>query len=795
MHLLVVLLLAACAAPAQAPSAELRVTIVDPSGAPVEASGVLEALSPPGGARTSFAAGADGTYRFAYLPPGSYRLTVSHAGFESLTSDIEVDRAGIVERQLTLQVEAVSSTVVVQTLPASLDGVPGAIDELSHGDIETLRPFTVKEALRRMSGLHVVDEDAFGLNLNVSLRGLDPRRTQRTMLLEDGAPIHLSPYGDPSAHYHPTPDLIDSVELIKGSGQILHGPQTVGGVLNFVTEPVPTKLRAGFGAVMGNRDYQSFDAKLGGEFGRLGLLGNFARRQGDGVRQWHGHKVTQGRLKGLLRIGARQTLMVKGGYYEENSRFSEAGMSQDLFDTAPLSNPFRNDRFFLDRTTLQAVYNLEISDSVRLATNAYYQDISRASYRQIDFWGDEMTAVPATGCVGDDARTDYENFPPLCGNKMRPRTYEFVGVEPRLDWRGRLWGMRNEGVIGFRVHSEWIDRRRFNGFSPDARETDADIFFRDWNRIRVNAFPVFAQTTFYARDFTLTPGLRVENIRLRNRGLRRGDVPVDVEVGDNQSIALPGFGLTYVGLPAATFFAGVHGGLAPPRPDDNFEPTDPQFQEVTAERSTNYEAGVRSVPLRTVRLEATLFRIDFRNQIVAGEAVGLPQFTWVNAGRTLHEGAEIKAIFDLDSLLPTGHRFLLMGTYTRVFTAKFNSDSINGGLNVRNNRLPYAPVNLFTPSATYRHPWGWNLSFTAESVTEQFGDGLNQRTPSEDGSVGLIPGFTTYNASLNVPLGGSGLTLFASGTNLADKRYIASRVDGIHVGRPRQLLVGLQFER
>jgi Fe(3+) dicitrate transport protein len=38
----------------------------------------------------------------------------------------------------------------------------------------------------------VVSEDLFGLKVNISVRGLTPRRSARTLLLEDGMPIQLA---------------------------------------------------------------------------------------------------------------------------------------------------------------------------------------------------------------------------------------------------------------------------------------------------------------------------------------------------------------------------------------------------------------------------------------------------------------------------------------------------------------------------------------------------------------------------------------------------------------------------
>jgi Fe(3+) dicitrate transport protein len=775
---------------AQGPGS-LQLAVADSRGTPVEATVSLQA---EGHAAAIPFTTAGGAYEFSRLMPGRYILTVEAAGFESVTATVEIFADDDIKRTVTLSPPPLFTSVVVRTLPRNLDSIPGATGELTRKELEEIRPFSVKEALRRIDGFHVVDEDAFGLNLNVGLRGLNPRRSQRTMMLEDGAPIHLAPYGDPSSHYHTPPDAIDGIEAIKGSGQIIHGPQTVGGALNFITTPVPKNLhiRAGMGA--GDRGFLAPFGQVGYSWSRFGFLLSALTRRGDGVRENHSHEVNQWMGKLNFRITPSQTLLAKGSLYQERSRFAEAGLGQERFEAAPFSNPFENDRFVLDRAAVQLLHTARFSDNLTLSTNFYQHSIQRTSYRQIDFWGDEMTANLATGCTGA-ARVDYDHFASRCGNKMRPRTYDVVGVEPRLSWRGHLFGLRHEGVAGFRFHNEDIDRRRWNGLTPDSTESSPGATFRDWNRISVKAFPFFVQDTILAGDWSFTPGLRVETYRLRNRALRRDFQPRDVEVGDDQTYWLPGFGLTYGGMPGAVIFAGVHRGFAPPRPDDTYEPTDPDFQPVSAERSINYELGVRTTPLRFLRLDATAFWIDFRNQIVPGSSVGRPQFTWANGGSTLNGGLEMSARLTLDEFLPAGHSLFANIAYTWIATAKFTSDLLDDDVNINGNRLPYAPGHLFHPGVFYRHPAGWGLSVSWDSISRQFADDRNTVPPSPDGAIGVIPRFATMQTSLNVPIGSTGFALFASAANLTDRIYIASRVDGVQPGRPRQIFGGVQYSR
>lgn len=768
----------------------LQINVADPNGLRLNAGGELR--SAEGTTRFAYQTGPNGFYTFENVPAGAYVLSVASAGFEAAQENVRIEVGTTAERNITLQLERVNSSVVVRVLAGSLDGAPGSTAEITRADLDIARPFSIKEGLRRITGVHIVDEDAFGLNLNIGIRGLDPRRTQRTLLLEDGAPVHLAPYSDPSAHYHTPPELIETIEMIKGSGQIMYGPQTVGGMLNFVTQPPPDRTRGELGFTGGTRDLRGAQAKIGTGGSRGGILGNFLYREGAGTRINHSHRVLNGGVNGLVRFRSNQSLQLKSGYYTEDSAFTEGGMSQAQFDRNPLSNPFSNDRFNLDRFTGQALHRIEFNDQAKMSTNFYYQDIDRVSYRQADFAGDEMTANAATGCTGA-ARTNYDAFANLCGNKMRPRSYRFFGIEPRADFNGRFLGMRHETSAGIRYHREDTTRRRFNGLTPDARENSAGVLFRDWNTIRTNAFASYVQTRLYAGNWTITPGVRLEHVDNRNLVLRRGNVEQNTSLQATQTMLLPGIGVTYRGLARSTIFGGIHRGFAPPRPDDNFDPLDPAVRPVSAERSTNYELGIRTNPGAGLQLEATLFRIDFSNQIVAGETVGLPQITWVNAGKTLNSGVEFGARYDMKQFLPSGHNVFVTAAYTRLFTASFNSALITDGVNVFGNRLPYAPGNTFTPTVTYLHRTGVSLNFSVEHISRQFADSLNLTTPSADGQNGVVPSYTVLNSALNIPLRERGPVFFISGTNLADRRFITSRVDGIQVGRPRQVFGGIRW--
>jgi len=98
----------------------------------------------------------------------------------------------------------------------------------------------VEDALRLVPGVRVQDESGTGILPNIGVRGLDPRRSQRTLVLVDGIPIALAPYGQTGLSLFPlTMQTVESIDVARGGVAVRYGPNNVGGVINFVSKPIP----------------------------------------------------------------------------------------------------------------------------------------------------------------------------------------------------------------------------------------------------------------------------------------------------------------------------------------------------------------------------------------------------------------------------------------------------------------------------------------------------------------------------------------------------------------------------
>lgn len=673
--------------------------------------------------------------------------------------------------------------IVVQGLtPEGGEHVGGAFAILDRTALDRQQPITLKTALRRLPGVAVIDEDGFGYKLNISVRGLTARRSGRTLLLEDGAPIQPAPYADPSAHHFPPLNRIERIEVRTGSAQILHGPQSIGGVINFVTPGIPVGAEGGGELSFGERGFRRATASVSLGDDAAGLRIDATDVRGDGVRDFHRSVVDEIAAKARLRLGPANTLTLKAACYEEHSSITEGGLNQARYTISPYYNPFRNDRFDLDRVALQAVDSWSFAPRATLTVQAYYARTFRASYRQADTSVDQMTANAATGCVGA-ARIDYEGFAGRCGNKMRPRVFSLWGVEPRLSLEWSAAGVSSQTILGARAHFETTNRKRYNGLTPAAREESVGTLLRDDNDIDTDAYAVFFQNTFKVGRLSVTPGVRFERIETTNRARVAGFAPIDKVASSGQSIVLPGAGATWSPTLDLTVFAGIHRGFAPPRPDRDFNPTAP-FNAVRPEFSVETEAGLRLNLRPSFSVSATVFQMNLSDLIVDGPLVGGRSGTFVNAGKARHRGIELVAS---GTQGPVYFGF----TYTGLLEAKFLSDTDETIRGVRGNRIPYTPRHQIDAHVGLTSRIGAALELGVSHLSQQFANASNTRIASADGLQGLIPARTIFRMTAQYTIPRTRTRLFASAENLFDQSYIASRIDGLFAGPRRQIVAGV----
>lgn len=753
------------------------------------------------------------SHRRSFLP---CRLAAAAGAFLSLSASaasLAAQTAPARGGRDTVQLPGVS----VVGAPDRLARIPGSVDRVDARQLKASRVLTTNEALRKVAGLVVRDEEGFGLRPNIGVRGLNPTRSTKVLLLEDGVPFTIAPYGDNAAYYHPPIERMESIEVLKGAGQILYGPQTIGGVINYLTPSIPRSPSAGLSVVGGSRAFTNVHATAGGTFGEAGgtgLLADYIRRSGDGARTNTSSEVDDASVKLLVPLSASQQLTFRGNLYRERSTVTYSGLTEAEYAEDPRQNPFANDGFDITRAGGAVSHRVGRSERRNLTTTLYGYRINR------DWWRQSSNSTQRPNDRNDPTCGGMANLNTTCGAEGRLREYVVVGLEPRATWQ---W-VRSRAIVeldaGARVHHEGQERLQVNASSPRGRSVGAsgnvNAGLVEDNRRTTEAVASYVQARVATSRITVSGGLRGEALRLTRFNRRpSATAPDGVQGATNLQALIPGLGATLQLRDGLTAFAGVHRGFAPPRPEDIISNSTGGVVELDAELSWNSEVGVRWLPARPFRLEATLFNLDFSNQIVPASVAGGTGAALSSAGRTLHRGAELSlraepsrsvagvSLFTEVAAAWTpiarfeGARFVYIGTAAGDVPGKVFAEQNAGGtrsrVSVSGNRLPYAPEYTLTSTVGARHSSGGELRVEAVAMSEQFGDAANTRLLVPDGQQGPLAGNVLWNITANVPLPGSSLSAWVAVKNLTDRTVIVDRTRGLLPGLPRLVQVGVAY--
>lgn len=659
---------------------------------------------------------------------------------------------------------------------------PGSATIIDQSELQSSRSLTVNEALRKVPGVNVRDEEGFGLRPNIGIRGLNPTRSTKVLLLEDGIPAMHSPYGDNASYYHAPIERYDRIEVLKGSGILRFGPQTVGGIINYIT-PDPTEELSGHAQVsLGTRDYLSVGAAVSAN----GFLLDFNHKQGDGARNNTHLKQSDLFAKYVAQISDNQAITLRANVLNEDSDVGYTGITDaELANFGAQYNPFGNDHFDIDHHALSATHEWRFNNGAVLNTTAYYSDFLRDWWRQ-----SSTTSDTQCGNAFRDARFAGAAVNPDSCNSVqgRLRAYYTRGIEPRLTMQHGLFGSESTLETGLRYHTEVQERMQINGATATARTGTV----AENNRREVQATSAFISNTFTWNDFSLVPSIRQERINFYRLN-KLNNLSARTEM--NETVA--GIGINYKFSDAATLFAGTHEGFAPPRVEDIINNSGSSV-DVDAERSRNSEIGLRGTLAKNFDYEATFYRNDFSNQVVVGSIAG--GSTPLAQGQALYQGFETALAWNKQALQSREGEFYANLSLTWLSTARQDSSfiAVVGGAVVggsaNGNRLPYAPRQTANLRVGYAKG-SWDGSIEMQTTSSQFSDFANTHNPVVNGSgqFGEIAGYTTYSATLNYEPNLEGWSGFITIKNLTDRAYIVDRTRGILLGNPRQIVTGVRY--
>lgn len=643
--------------------------------------------------------------------------------------------------------------------------IPGSITVITAEDIDRIQPGSTEDVLRRVPGIYIKREEESAVVTNIGVRGLTAG-DYKTLVLEDGVPVQPGIFVGNSRYYNPRIQHLDGVEVLKGASSLRYGPNTIGGVINFLSKT--PEDGATVSARIGSWDTYEATVELGGSArsgdARVGLIAT--RAESDGFMD-KGYGMTDVMLKTGTTIGDNQAISLKFLYYKNSANISYRGIFPDAFEAGARFNPAPDDFFLTGRSSIDLNHDWDISDRARLQTLVY------ASQTHRDYWRFATPSGAAATTINADGFRVWNYNDNVNGNN---RDFNRIGVDTRLILDHGSFGINNQAEIGLRLMQEEMEDQTVLAVRGRPRTPDPDRGGLSQDRLdSADSLALFAQNRFDLNDrLSITAGLRVESYEQERKNRRSTD---PAERFSNTEV-MPGLGATYQINSAVQVFGSIYRAFAPPLVGSVLGAADTPTE---AEKSLNIEFGVRGSS-GALSYSATAFQMDFSNQVDPGvSGIRAP-----NEGSALHQGLEVALAYEL------GHGFRLDGNLTWIPTAEFRED--RPGQALKGNRLPYAPERMANLALAYeRGPFQAALLFN--SVSEQFGDGLNRReltTESTGTWGGLMPGYSITDLTASYQINDN-LSLSGAVKNLADKQYIAGLRQGIYVGPERSFEFGVRY--
>lgn len=691
-----------------ASASELKIKVVDPRSAAVSGAEVqlLEknSATPVGVGTTS----ADGLAVFRDAGQGPYRLRVLAPGFAPFTADEISSSQSPVTIRLALAPAAETVVVSATRTPVSGEAAGAEVESLSSGQMESMRPVAINDALRFLPGAVISTAGQRGGLGSLFVRGGDSRYNK---VIVDGVPIN-DPGGIFDFGVFPLTEA-DRLELVRGAQSTLYGSDAMTSVVQVWSRtgstPVP-ELR--FGADGGNFNTASGEASLAGARGRFDY-DTFADQfytTGQGVNEDYSNSNQGGNLGVALSDRASFRLRAR----HSNSR--SGVQSESNFNGSPIIPPDT------DQRVRQNIFLASAELTVR-GPSRWQHQFSGFEYNLKRTNVDQISEAGRVDAFGDNIDSPFHAI-----SSINRAGFDYQG-----DYTERSWARTTLGY-------EFEDENGTVGSLPDSlshgvRRNQA-LFGQQiltLGRVSAVAGARFVHNTSFGN--TAVPRVALSLLALRGGQLFSG---TRLRFAYATGIKEPSFAESF-----------GNGGGFPVLPNPALK----------AEGARAFETGVEQKFGGNYSLTATYFNNLFRNKIDFNFLGCNPACTgqYVNVNKALAHGAEVQ--FQGRPVAKLAFEAAYVYTSTQILEAPFAFDPLLSA----GEPLIRRPKHLGSLLLTYLGSrWGGNLggSFVGRRADSDFlGYGINHAAGYARVDVG---GWYALN---------SRMTAYVNVENALDKQY------------------------
>jgi iron complex outermembrane receptor protein len=542
----------------------------------------------------------------------------------------------------------------------------------------------------------------------------------------------------------------------------MHG-NAAGGVVNVLTRSGASDPGLDLDVSAGSYGSWRSALQAGGVSGALDWIGSGAYFETDGYRDHSSARRSQ--LNGKLTFTTQggSTLRLVGNALDTPAQ-DPLGLTRSQLDADRRGVAPQALLFDTRKTVRQAQSGLVVEhafEGVRAQLSGYYGERDLRQY----------LAFSGAGPTSSGGVVDLDRA--------------FGGLALRLSGDARLFERPLSWIVGGEFESQ--DERR-QGFVNDFGERGA---LRRDEDDRVDSSGAYAQAQWrFAERWIALAGVRFNRVEFRSSDDYVTPLNPDDSGSRRYNATTPAVGLVYRVTPAASVYANYGRGFETPtfaelayRPGGG---TGLNF-DLDPAKSRHAELGAKLVLSNGARINAALFDVATRDEIVVDTAIG-GRTTYKNAGRTTRRGFELGADGPLgDGFEGTLAWTLLDAKFRDSFSTQNNTETVPAG-----NRLPAVPKNHLYAELRWRHePSGFAVALELQHKSRIAVDDLNSA---------YAGAWTVGNLALGFTQRGEGWTLseFLRINNITNERYVGSVIVNDSNGRYYEpapgtsVLLGLQ---
>jgi iron complex outermembrane receptor protein len=171
-------------------------------------------------------------------------------------------------KQLTLEQLGNIEVTTASKEPESVLNTPAAIYVITQEDIQRSGATTIPDVLRLVPGVEVAQADSH--TWSVGIRGFGSNLTRNVLVLIDGRTVYTTLL---AGTYWEVQNVmledVDRIEVIRGPGGTIWGPNAVNGVINIITKSTKETHGAMVSAGGGDSEQGFLHARYGGSSGKF----------------------------------------------------------------------------------------------------------------------------------------------------------------------------------------------------------------------------------------------------------------------------------------------------------------------------------------------------------------------------------------------------------------------------------------------------------------------------------------------------------------------------------------------